>query len=41
MKYINKILSLYVFALIATSSDNAAESNTPGAMEYDKQRFCL
>lgn len=30
MKYINKILSLFVIALIATSCDPDAESYTPG-----------
>lgn len=33
MKYINKILSLFVIALIATSCDPDAESYTPGELE--------
>lgn len=33
MKYINKILSLFVIALIATSCDPDAESYTPGEQE--------
>ena len=33
MKYINKILSLFVIALIATSCDPDAESYTLGELE--------
>lgn len=37
MKYINKILSLFVIALIATSCDPDAESYTPGELEDGNQ----
>lgn len=36
MKYINKILSLFVIALIATSCDPDAESYTPGELTVIK-----
>ena len=41
MKYINKILSLFVIALIATSCDPDAESYTPGELEDGNQGICF
>lgn len=41
MKYINKILSLFVIALIATSCDPDAESYTPGEQEDGNQGICF
>ena len=41
MKYINKILSLFVIALIATSCDPDAESYTPGELGDGNQGICF
>lgn len=41
MKYINKILSLFVIALIATSCDPDAESYTLGELEDGNQGICF
>ena len=41
MKYINKILSLFVIALIATLCDPDAESYTPGELEDGNQGICF
>lgn len=41
MKYINKILSLFIIALIATSCDPDAESYTPGELEDGNQGICF
>ena len=41
MKYINKILSLFVIALIATSCDPDAESYTPGEQGDGNQGICF
>ena len=41
MKYINKILSLFMIALIAASCDPDAESYTPGKLEEGNQEICF
>lgn len=41
MKYINKIISLLIVALIVTSCDPDAESYTPGELEGDNQGVCF
>ncbi len=41
MKYINKILNLFVIALIATSCDPDAESYTLGELEDGNQGICF
>ena len=41
MKYINKILNLFVIALIATSCDPDAESYTLGELEDGDVRMFL
>ena len=41
MKYINKILSLFVIVLIATSCDPDAESYTPAELEDGNQGICF